>query len=176
LDPEACRTPSGGTSEPERVSFECAARSHDLIQSDQGGAAHPSRLWVYGTQHSVDTRSGDGVPRADEILTDPWRNLLRSSSVAGVFKHAMPPHAQPAVLPTDTNFSSAAGGSATAHKTCSAALLIPLCYWRDRSQPAPPNRNPIYLTASAAKRLSSSRLSGSYQLENHFAKWRYPSF
>src|SRR5580765_4243087 len=62
----------------------------------------------------------------------------------------MPPYAQPTVLPTDANFSSAAGDSTTAYKSCSTALLIPLCYWRDRSQPAHPNRNPIYLTASAA--------------------------
>ena len=67
-----------------------------------------------------------------------------------VFKHAMPSCAQPAVLPTDPNCSSALRDSTAAYKKSSMTLFVPVCFCKDGSQPALLNRNPIDLTASAA--------------------------
>src|SRR2546421_10195301 len=62
----------------------------------------------------------------------------------------MPSYAQPAVLLTDTNSSSAVRDSTTAYKNRATALFVPLCCCQHGSEPAQPNRNPIDLTASAA--------------------------
>src|SRR2546425_3992855 len=62
----------------------------------------------------------------------------------------MPSYAQPAVLLTDTNSSSAVRDSTTAYKNRATALFVPLCCGKHGSEPAQPNRNPIDLTASAA--------------------------
>jgi hypothetical protein len=88
------------------------------------------------------------------------KSLLVAAGIvaAKVFKN-MPPYAQPAVLPTDTNFSSPVPDSAAAYNNRSAALFHPLCCWKDGSQPAQPNRNPIYLTASAANAVGSVQTS-----------------
>src|SRR5690349_14197477 len=62
----------------------------------------------------------------------------------------MPSHARAAVLLTDTNSSSAIRDSWAAYKNSSTALFVPVCCYKDGSQPAQLNPNPIALTASAA--------------------------
>src|SRR5207253_8078116 len=62
----------------------------------------------------------------------------------------MPSYAQPAVLLTDTDSSSAVRDPTTAYKNRVTALFVPLCCCQHGSEPAQPNRTPIDLTASAA--------------------------